>query len=100
MLIKRDVLEAIKRGEITVQFRRWKRATVRPGGTLKTKVGFLSIGRMDPITVAAVTEGDCRKAGFVDKADFVRWLATMKDGDLCRIEVAFAGESLPPKAGD
>ncbi len=93
MLIKRDVLEAIKRGEITVQFRRWKRATVRPGGTLKTKVGVLSIGRMDPISVADVTEDDCRKAGFADKPAFINWLATMKDGELCRIEVGYLGET-------
>jgi hypothetical protein len=93
MLIKRDVLDAIKRGEITVQFRRWKRATVRPGGTLKTKVGILSIGRMDPITVEAVTEEDCRKAGFADKAAFLAWLDTMKPGELCRIEVGYLGET-------
>lgn len=94
MLIKRDVLEAIKRGEITLQFRRWKRATVRPGGTLKTKVGVLSIGRMDPISVADVTEDDCRKAGFEDKPAFINWLATMKDGELCRIEVGYLGETV------
>jgi len=93
MLIKREVLEAIKRGEITVQFRRWKRATVRAGGTLKTKVGVLSIGRMDPITVEAVTEADCHRAGFRDKAEFTAWLATMKDGELCRIEISYLGEA-------
>ncbi len=93
MLIKREVLEAIKRGDITVQFRRWKRATVRAGGTLKTKVGVLSIGRMDPITVEAVTAEDCRKAGFADKAEFLAWLETMKPGDLCRIEVGYLGET-------
>ncbi len=93
MLIKRDVLEAIKRGEITVQFRRWKRATVRPGGTLKTKVGVLSIGRIDPITVEAVAEEDCRRAGFADKAAFLHWLDGMKDGDLCRIEIGYLGEA-------
>lgn len=93
MLIKLDVLQAIKRGEITVQFRRWKRATVRPGGTLKTRVGVLSIGRMDPITVDDVSEEDCRKAGFADKAAFLAWLDTMKAGDLCRIEVGYLGET-------
>lgn len=93
MLIKRDVLEAIKRGDITIQFRRWKRATVRPGGTLKTKVGVLSIGRMDPITVEEVTEEDCRRAGFADKPAFLAWLDTMKAGDLCRIEVGYLGET-------
>jgi len=47
MLIKREVLEAIKKGEITLQFRRWTRPSVKPGGTLKTKVGLLKIGRID-----------------------------------------------------
>lgn len=93
MLIKREVLDAIKRGEITVQFRRWKRATVRPGGTLKTKVGILSIGRIDPITVEQVSEEDCRKAGFADKAAFLAWLDTMKPGELCRIELGYLGET-------
>jgi hypothetical protein len=93
MLIKRDILEAIKRGEIDIQFRRWKRATIRPGGTLKTKVGVLSIGRIDPITVDEVTEADCRRAGFADKAEFIKWLATMKAGELCRIEIGYLGEA-------
>ena len=38
MLIKLEVLEKIKSGEITLQFRRWRRRTVKAGGTLKTKV--------------------------------------------------------------
>ena len=93
MLIKLEVLEAIKRGEIDIQFRRWKRPTVRPGGTLKTRIGVLSIGRMDPVAAEDVTEEDCRRAGFADKAAFLRWLDTMKPGDLCRIEVGYLGEA-------
>ncbi|MEX0627110.1 MAG: hypothetical protein WD230_00600, partial [Cucumibacter sp.] len=61
MLIKLEVLEAIRRGEIDLQFRRWRRATVRPGGTLKTRVGVLQIGAIDPVTVAQVTEKDARR---------------------------------------
>jgi hypothetical protein len=93
VLIKLDVLEAIRRGEIDIQFRRWRRATVRPGGTLKTRVGTLAIGRMDPIRAEDVTAEDCRRAGFRDKAHFLAWLDTMKPGDLCRIEVSYLGET-------
>lgn len=97
MLIKRDVLEAIQRGEITLQFRRWSRPTVRPGGTLKTKIGLLRIGRITDMRPEDVTPADARKAGFVDLADFHRWLATMKEGPLFqRIEVSYLGE--PPNA--
>jgi len=93
MLIKLEVLEAIKRGDITLQFRRWTRPSVRPGGTLKTKVGLLRIGRIDEMQPADVTAADVRKAGFRDLAEFQKWLGTMKEGPLFhRIEVSYIGE--------
>lgn len=92
MLIKREVLEAIKRGEITVQFRRWSRPSVKPGGTLKTRIGLLRIGHMDEMDPADVTDDEARRAGFADRAAFDRWLDTMKQGPLFhRIEVSYAG---------
>lgn len=90
MLLRRDVLEAIRRGEIDLQFRRWTRPTVKPGGTLKTKLGVLSIGRMDEMDPADVGDADARRAGFRDVAEFHRWLEKMKQGPLFhRIEVRF-----------
>jgi hypothetical protein len=97
MLIKLEVLEAIRRGEIDLQFRRWKRPSVKPGGTLKTKVGLLSIGRMDEVDPDEVGEADARRAGFRDVADFRRWLGTMKEGPLFhRIEISYLGEPPAP----
>ena len=92
MLIKRDVLEAIRDGRIDLVFRRWKKATVKPGGTLRTAVGMLSIGAITPLGVKDVTERDVRRAGFADLAAFRAWLDTMKEGDLCKIEIGFLGE--------
>ena len=90
MLLKLAVLEAIKRGEIDLQFRRWSRPTVKPGGTLKTKLGTLHIGRVDEMDPGDVGEEDARRAGFADVADFRRWLDTMKQGPIFqRIEVSF-----------
>jgi hypothetical protein len=94
MLIKAEVLEAIRRGDITLQFRRWTRPTVKPGGTLKTKVGLLQIGRIDDMSPDAVTEVDARRAGFRDMAEFHKWLGTMKQGPLFqRIEVSYLGDA-------
>jgi hypothetical protein len=93
MLLKLEVLEAIKRGEITLQFRRWSRPTVKPGGTLKTKVGLLKIGRMDEMSPDDVTEADAKAAGFADVAAFRKWLDTMKQGPIFqRIEVSYLGD--------
>jgi hypothetical protein len=87
------VLEAIKAGAITLQFRRWTRPSVKPGGTLKTKIGLLRIGRIDEMNPADVTAADARKAGFKDLTEFNKWLGTMKQGPLFhRIEVSYIGE--------
>jgi hypothetical protein len=95
MLIKREVLEAIKRGDITLQFRRWTRPSVKPGGTLKTAVGLLKIGRIDEMRPEDVKLADVKKAGFKDLAEFQKWLASMKQGPLFhRIEVSYLSE--PP----
>ena len=93
MLLKLEVLEAIKRGDITLQFRRWTRPTVKPGGTLKTKVGLLRIGRIDDLSPEDVTEADAKRAGFRDLGEFRHWLDTMKQGPLFqRIEASYAGD--------
>ena len=93
MLLKIDLLHKIKAGEIDTVFRRWKRATVRAGGTLKTKVGILSIDSMEPITVDDVTLPDAQRAGFASVEEFRRWLDTMKDGELCIIRLHWLGEA-------
>ncbi|MGN6101530.1 MAG: hypothetical protein ACTHOR_10315 [Devosia sp.] len=96
MLIKREVLEAIRAGEITLQFRRWSRPTVKPGGTLKTPLGLIRIGAITEMRPQEVTAADARRAGFRDRADFDRWLATMKEGPLFqRIEVSWLADAAP-----
>ena len=94
MLLKRDLLEDIKAGKVDVIFRRWNKPTVKAGGTLKTKVGLLSIKSMTDMSPDDVTEADAKRAGFKDVADFRRWLDTMKEGVLFqRIEVGYIGEA-------
>jgi hypothetical protein len=96
LLLKLEVLEAIKAGKIDLQFRRWTRPSVKPGGTLKTKVGLLKIGRIDDMRPDDVTEVDAKRAGFTGVGDFRKWLGTMKQGPLFqRIEISWLGESAP-----
>jgi hypothetical protein len=90
MLLKRDLLEKIAAGEVDVIYRRWSRPTVKPGGTLKTKLGVLHIRKMDESSPDAVNDEDARRAGFADASDFRRWLNTMKAGTVFhRMEVGF-----------
>ncbi len=90
MLLKLALLEDIKAGKVDVIFRRWNRPTVKTGGTLKTKLGLLSILSVTDMSADDVTDADARRAGFKDVADFRKWLDTMKEGSIFqRIEVKF-----------
>lgn len=94
MLLKRDLLEDIKAGKVDLIFRRWNRPTVKPGGTLKTKVGLLAIKSITDMSPDDVTDAEAKRAGFSNLADFRRWLDTMKEGVLFqRIEVGYLGEA-------
>jgi hypothetical protein len=94
MLLKLELLEAIKAGKVDLVFRRWSRPSVKPGGTLKTKLGVMSIGAIDDMDPADVSDAEAKRAGFRDVADFRKWLDTMKPGHLFqRIEVRFADDA-------
>ena len=66
MLLTRATLEAIAGGTVTLAFRRWRRPTVRTGGTLTTAVGVLSIDDVSPIDLGDITESDARASGHAD----------------------------------
>ncbi|MDX1406747.1 MAG: hypothetical protein R3330_01405, partial [Saprospiraceae bacterium] len=77
--------------EITVVFRKWKRPTVKTGGTLKTRIGVLNIASVDAIAEDRITEEDLRAAGWQDLNALERALAG-RAGQLYRVRVAFGGE--------
>jgi hypothetical protein len=89
VLIRVADWERIRSGEITLQFRRWKRPTVRAGGTLRTSLGVLAIDAVD--VVSRVSRAEAVAAGF----DSVRSLMSSVDGregSLYRIRLRFVGE--------
>jgi len=89
VLLKRAVLDRIQAGEIDLVFRRWKRPTVKTGGTLKTAVGVLSI--LEVKAVGRVTSAEATRAGYASRADLMAELDS-REGDTYRIRVAYAGE--------
>ena len=71
MLFRRKDLDAIFAGQCTVAFRRWKKPTVRPGGTVRTQLGMVGIDAVEAIEMASVTEDDARAAGYQDRAGVI-----------------------------
>ena len=91
MLIRLPVLHRIKSGEVTLAFRRWRRPTVKTGGTLHTAVGVLAISRVEKVAARRVSPGDAIAAGYASRAALMDDLAT-REGDLYRIALAYAGQ--------
>ena len=81
--------ERIRSGEVTLQFRRWKRPTVRAGGTLRTSLGVLAIDAVDVVTRASRAEA--LAAGFTSVRELMSSVDG-RDGSLYRIRLRFVGE--------
>jgi len=91
MLIRKPTLERIKSGEVDLAFRRWKRPTVKGGGTLKTAVGLLRIRRVEATTLRSISRADAQRAGYSELKALQRELSA-RDGRIYRIELAYDGE--------
>ena len=90
MLLNRRALDGIATGEIDLAFRRWKRPTVRAGGTLRTRAGVLSIDSVEPTSQRRISAEDASRAGFASRAELLRSLRP--EGRLYRIEFHRIGD--------
>jgi hypothetical protein len=89
MLFRLETLRGIEAGEVTLAFRRWRRPTVRAGGTLRTRAGVLAIESVAPIEEDAISDADARRAGAADRADLIARLRP--EGTLYRVEFRRVG---------
>lgn len=107
MLLKNDELARIRDGTVTLAFRRWRRPSVRTGGTLLTAVGQLEIIRVSIIVETDLAEDDARHAGYESLNDLLRDLNQRQEGAIYRIELGGIRpdprvklrESVPDEAG-
>lgn len=86
MLIRRRDLEGIRTGAIRLAFRRWRRPSVRKGGTLLTAIGEVQIKDVSAVTSDEITLLDAERVGYDSREDLLTELARRRDGQLYRIE--------------
>jgi hypothetical protein len=87
MIFSWRFLEGIRDGTITVAFRRWRRPTVRAGGTLLTAIGQVSIVSVDQVALDDISTADARRAGYLSLDRLVSELQKRSGGTLYRIEL-------------
>jgi hypothetical protein len=91
VLLRIPDAEGIRDGRITLQFRTWKRPTVKAGGTLQSVVGLLAIDAVDPVDVDAITSAEAKAAGNDDLAELQAFLRS-REGQAFRVGVRYVGE--------
>lgn len=87
MLFRKEFLDGISTGAITLAFRRWRRPSVRAGGTLLTPVGQLSIKSVKPVALNRISEADARRAGYESREMLLDELQRRPEGEIYRIEL-------------
>ncbi|WP_148575177.1 hypothetical protein [Nocardioides caldifontis] len=91
MMIRPDVLVAIKAGEVDLAFRRWDRPRVKVGTRLRTRVGLLEVTGVEQVTLSRITAGDARRAGAASLAELLELLAPKADRPVWRVGLRYAG---------
>ncbi len=86
MIFRQRFLDGICSGTVTLAFRRWRRPTVRAGGTLLTPVGQLQIAGVTEVALEGISDGDARRAGYESRAVLVAELNARQEGVVYRID--------------
>ncbi|HWB88384.1 MAG TPA: HTH domain-containing protein [Acidimicrobiia bacterium] len=86
MLLRRAVLEKIGTGEVDLAFRRWKRPTVKAGGTLRTRLGLVRIVAVEKVDIDSIGPEEARRAG-VGVQELLSMLRAKPEGDVYRVRL-------------
>ena len=89
MLFRRDILQGIADGRVTLAFRRWRRAAPADGSSLRSSVGVLCLDRVTVVDEGDITMQDVRRTGM--SPDELR-ASIAGEGTLLRIELRLAGD--------
>jgi hypothetical protein len=91
LLFTVHILKKIKSGEVTAALRKWKKPTVKQNGTLITRIGQLSIDKLDRIELEEVDHKILKACGIEDFESLKKKFFDRKEGDLYLIRFSVKG---------
>jgi hypothetical protein len=90
VLFKERFWAGLRDGSLTVAYRRWKRPSVKAGGTLVSPGGLLAIDSVEPIDDKQIDDDSARAAGYADRKELFGNIRG--DGQLFRIRFHRIGD--------
>jgi hypothetical protein len=88
MLFRREILQGIAEGRVTLAFRRWRRPPPADGSSIRSPVGVLRLDRVTVVDEGDITADEVRRTGM--SVDALR-ASIAGEGTLLRIELRLAG---------
>lgn len=87
MIFRQAFLDGIANGRIDLAFRRWRRPSVKPGGTLLTAAGLLHIGAVEIVSVDEISDKQAKRAGYPSRGALIAELMEREEGAVYCIEL-------------
>lgn len=87
MLFRSEHLEGIRKGSVSLAFRRWRRPSVRSGSTLLTSAGQIEIRSVRMVDPEKISREDALRAGYSSPETLRKDLDRRAEGEVYRIEL-------------
>lgn len=87
MLFRKQALDGIAQGSVTLAFRRWKKPTVKQGSRVRTAHGVVRIGGIKATALDGLTDADATASGFQNLAALRDMLSPDDGNPVYRIEL-------------
>ncbi|GAA4513184.1 MULTISPECIES: hypothetical protein [Nonomuraea] len=95
MLIEKERHDGIRRGAITVLFRRWRQRQATAGNVYRTALGQVAVDAVDVVTPEQITDADAAAAGYPSAAAVVGDLRGRTGDPVYRLRIRFVDEPDP-----
>jgi hypothetical protein len=97
ILFQKRFHEGIVGGTVTLTFRAWPSARVKPGGRYRCHpIGVLEVDAVDRVPVASIIDAEALAAGFADREELIRYIREVKPdaakGEVFRIRFHHGGD--------
>ena len=75
LLFQKRFHQGLIDGTVSLTFRKWSRAQVKPGGRYRCHpIGVLEVDAIDRVTIGDISDDEARKSGFADRRELVEYL--------------------------
>jgi hypothetical protein len=92
VLIRAAELDAIRRGDVDLAFRRWDRPRLRVGTRVRTTVGLVEVVSVQKVPLKSISAAEAKRAGAASRAELLRFLGNWPDRAIYRVGLRYAGD--------